>query len=107
MHHHTQRYAVAAALALGIWYSLKTALLYFAQDFALRMHFHMKYMEVDPTVASKVHITLTNYLSGVAQVMLYTYIIIMIFGCIACFLKPYFGDSGCCPSNQSGTGMYR
>lgn len=103
-HRHTQRYALAASIALGIIYSLKTAFLVFARDLALKLCAHVKHMEsVDPAIAANIQVTAMNFLSGLAQVMLWTYLAVMLFGCIACWLKSYFGDEGCCTPGQGGS----
>lgn len=107
-HRHTQRYALAASLALGIVYSLKTAFLVFARDLALKLCAHVKHMDsLDPAITANIKVTAANFLSGLAQVMLWTYVVIMLFGCIACWLKPHFGDEGCCPPGQGGGNTYR
>ena len=83
---HTQKLALASAVATGIWYAVCALLCWMWPQEALQLSaplFHLRSFEL---FAPYFHVTLHGFFSGLIQSMLYTYLYCLPFGWLYNFL---------------------
>lgn len=91
MYHMGHHKPLAGAITAGILYSLSTAFWYFSPQQALKLHAQLMHLDNLDFLAPLVHVTAANYISGLLQVMAWTFLALWVF----CCFKSYFSGSQC------------
>jgi hypothetical protein len=88
---------MAAALTAGLIYSVGALALYFVPDQTRMLWAHLYYMESLGSFGSQITLNWKVFLSGLAQMMIYGYLIVYVFVMLAHCMSRYCGvPCGCC-----------
>lgn len=98
------RYAIAAAVTAGFMYAAGALAMIYAREATLQMLAHVHYLESFGAIGGKMVPTMRVFISGLAQIMLYTYVAVSFYSMVVGLLG---GGSCACPckksSNQKST----
>jgi len=92
MKHKSHHVALAGSLTVGIWYSLCAAFLLFSKDLALKFHAYVMHLDNLDLIAPKIQLTWMTFLNGLALSMVSTYLFLLLFSVIYCYLCCHYGD---------------
>lgn len=90
MKHDPNKSALAAATSVGILYTICSIFVYFFRDQALQLFAPIFHLENITAFAEYFKVTPMGYISGVIQLLVYTYILVFIW--IWLYSNVYGGD---------------
>jgi hypothetical protein len=104
MHKKGLHIALAASVAAGIIYSVKTLLLIFFPDHMLKMAGYA--MHITPSginmIKPYIAVTTQDFLMGLLHVMVWFFLIALVFAWVLCALHCYTGECHCCHDGKPG-----
>jgi hypothetical protein len=88
IHSCSQKLSIAAALSLGVVYSIKTLIMKFAPEFAMHMKAAVWHKPLEVVQQMSVHeISIQGFLMGLIVVMVWAYVIVSLTSCFYNYLE--------------------
>lgn len=87
IHSCSQKLSIAAALSLGIVYSIKTLIMKYAPEFAMQMKAAVWHKAPEMMQQQMHEITLQGFIMGLVVVMVWAYVIVSLTSCIYHYLE--------------------
>jgi hypothetical protein len=104
MHKKGLHIALAASIAAGIIYSIKTLLLIFFPEHMLKMAGYAMHLTPNGVsmITPYIAVDTQGFLMGLLLVMVWVFLIALIFAWVMCALRCYTGDCHCCHDAKPG-----